>query len=84
MKNQMSPDPNEPVRAEYDAPRAQRLSDAVRARGAQCSGDGNGASEDCINGTGAKACVADGNRAFDGCVSGTGATECANKGNSPD
>ena len=83
MKNQMDSDPNEPASAEYDAPRAQRLSDAGRASGGQCAGDGNTASRDCANGTGATSCSMDGNSATQGCSTGMQATECGD-GNSPD
>ncbi len=71
-----SSEPIDPARAGYDAPRAQRLSDAVRASGGQCVGDGQSAHDTCTNGSGAIACLNNGNNAYQGCVTGTGATEC--------
>jgi hypothetical protein len=76
MENQMSSKPNEPARAGYDAPRAQRLSDAARASGTQCTGNGSGAMRDCTNGDGAVACKDNGNYAQMGCSSGISAHEC--------
>ena len=76
MKDQMSSEPNEPARAGYDAPRAQRLSDAVRASGGQCIGHGQSAHDTCANGNSAIACLDNGNSAYQGCVAGESATEC--------
>jgi hypothetical protein len=92
MDNQMNSEPNEPVRAGYDAPRAQRLSDAVRASGedcvpgnaadpGQCLTNGSAAQNTCTSGGDAVACENNGNTATLACHSGADATECGN-GNS--
>jgi len=76
MENQMSSEPNEPVRAGYDAPRAERLNDAARASGGHCEGNGSGAMRDCIPGDGAISCQNFGNYAQIGCSTGDDAREC--------
>jgi hypothetical protein len=88
MDNQMSSEPNEPARAGYDAPRAQRLSDAVRARGVdcvpgnhadpgQCEANGSAAQNTCYTtGSTAVACENFGNTASLACHTGQTATEC--------
>ena len=76
MKDQMSSEPTEPARAGYDAPRAERLSDAARASGGECIGDGMSAHDTCTNGNSAVACQNNGHSAYQGCVTGESATEC--------
>ena len=76
MENQTSPKPNEPVRAGYDAPRAERLNDAARAKGGQCEANGSGAMRECANGDGAISCLNFGNYAQIGCSTGDDAREC--------
>jgi len=76
MEKEKVSESTEPARAGYDAPRAQRLSDAVRASGEQCAGDGNTAGEVCTNGSGAVSCLDNGNYAYAGCRDGQSATEC--------
>ena len=66
----------------YDAPRVQRLSDAGRASGVQCEGNGSGAMRACRDGDGASSCLSDGNYAQIGCSSGNQASECRAAGNS--
>ncbi len=95
MDNQISSEPREPARTGYDAPRAQRLSDAARASGDDCghgnqAGDpgecitnGSAAHQSCTTGGDAVACRAVGNSAYAGCYyAGNTATECGD-GNSP-
>jgi hypothetical protein len=82
MDEQMSSRPTEPVRAEYDAPRAQRLSDAAQASGSQCTANGSGANNTCLSGDNAVACERNGNGAYIGCRAGSGAAECLAQGNS--
>ncbi len=81
MDDQKSSRPNESVRAEYDAPRAQRLSDAALGSGSQCTADGSGANNTCTTGTGAVACEGNGNGAYIGCRPGSDAAECLGNGN---
>jgi len=92
MDNQKSPEPGEPARAGYNAPRAQRLNDIAPARGAdcvpgnaadpgQCAGNGSAAENTCVNGGVAEGCLSNGNVATATCNSGNDATECSNYGN---
>jgi hypothetical protein len=76
MDNQMSSKPSEPVRAGYDAPRAERLGDAARASGGQCEANGSGAMRDCADGAQATSCLNFGNYAQIGCSTGEQAHEC--------
>jgi len=89
MDNQISSEPREPARGGYDAPRAQRLNDATRASGDDCTGNGNlagpgtcytngsAAHQSCKTGGAAVACNDNGNAAYQGCYkSGNTATEC--------
>jgi hypothetical protein len=67
----------------YDAPRAQRLNDAVRASGGPgCISNGSGANKACRDGQSAVACLTNGNYATQGCSTGNQATECKGQGNS--
>lgn len=66
----------------YDAPQAQRLSDAARASGQQCRANGSGAMKGCRDGQGASSCAQNGNYAQQGCSSGASANECFGAGNS--
>ena len=66
----------------YEAPQAQRLSDAARASGQQCRANGSGALRGCKDGQGASACEQNGNYADIGCSSGARAHECSGNGNS--
>jgi hypothetical protein len=65
----------------YDAPQAQRLSDAAQASGQQCHANGSGALRGCKNGEGAASCFENGNYADIGCSTGARANECASAGN---
>lgn len=88
MEKQMNSKPNEPVRAEYNAPRAQRLSDAVQASGEDCvpgnaagypgycEANGSAAHDTCVDGGVATACQTNGNGASRGCRTGGNAAEC--------
>ncbi len=76
MEKQTGSEANEPVRAGYDAPRAERLNDAARASGDQCLSNGSGAMRDCANGDAAISCKDYGNYAQMGCSSGARAREC--------
>ena len=93
MDNQISSELREPAHAAYDAPRAQRLSDAVPAKGttcgsgnnpeAECQTNGSAAIQACVTGTSATACRDNGNSARQGCYyAGNTAFECGS-GSSP-
>lgn len=71
-------------RVRYEVPKAERLSDATRASGGQCQGDGNTASLACHpSGTGASSCLSDGGAASLACsATGESAHECYSSGNS--
>jgi hypothetical protein len=77
MDDKMRSEPNETVRAEYNAPRAERLSDAARVCGSNvCTGDGSGAGPGCDHGGNATSCKTYGNTAGEGCETGGVAFEC--------
>jgi len=76
MENRTGSEPSEAARAEYDAPRAQRLNDAARARGEVCQANGSDAGPGCDNGGIATSCDDYGNRATEGCMTGDTANEC--------